>query len=87
MTGLSEKLNSNQAELTVSLSKARKLHAQIERLELQAREYKTKADVFGKESIELKKDNVEIVSYCESIKKELKSLELSNEDLFSNQRA
>ena len=34
----------------------------------------------------LKKDNVEIVSYCESIKKELQSLELSNEDLFSNQK-
>ena len=84
--GLSEKLNATQAELTVSLSKSKKLHAQVERLDLSSKELKTKAEIFSRENIGLRKDNTEIVSYCESIKKELQSLELSNEDLFSNQK-
>ena len=86
LLGLSEKLNTRQNELTISLSKSKKLSAQVERLELNSKDYKGKVDIFEKENVELKKDNVEIVSYCESLKKELQSLELSNEDLFSNQK-
>lgn len=82
----SEKLNEIQNEYNISISRSKKLDAQIERLEIFSRDYKQKSDLLSKENVEIKKDNVEIVNYCESLKKEVRSLELSNEDLFSNQK-
>tara|TARA_B100000925_G_scaffold289712_1_gene273223 strand:+ start:4499 stop:5704 length:1206 start_codon:yes stop_codon:yes gene_type:complete len=82
----SEKLNEIQNEYNISISRSKKLDAQIERLEIFSRDFKQKSDLLSKENVEIKKDNVEIVNYCESLKKEVRSLELSNEDLFSNQK-
>ena len=85
LENLSEKLNITQNEFNISIVKSKKLSAQVERLDMGLKDYKDRFEVFEKQNIELKKDNVEIVDYCESLKKEVRTLELSNEDLFSNQ--
>ena len=82
---LSEKINSYQSELSIAETRNKKLNSEVDRLELERDEYRKRSSELIEQNNELKKDNVEVIRYSETMKKELSSLELTVDDLHSNQ--